>query len=439
MGHPTIYPTGVTVYNKDLAWNGYTIFPSPEGALLIDMNGREVHRWKGLLGENNKLLPGGAALGSSGTGSTEAPGDYRDLVLSDWDGNILWRFDKTEYTEKPGESPWWSARLHRDYQQEGAGVYYAPGTNPKTSGGNTLLIVHHEVYDPAVSGKTLLDSRIIEVNRDGTVLWQWNAHEHFEELGFDEGAKNCLYRLPASAWHEGGGGYWLGINSIATLGSNQWYDGGDTRFHPDNIILSARNANILAVIDKKTGEVVFRLGPDFSKTDFGWIIGPHHFHLIPRGLPGEGNLLVFDNGGSAGYGVPNGVSRYGTSRERRDYSRILEIDPISLQVAWQYTPKEAGHIHPLDSYKFFSPFNGSVQRLPNGNTLITEGSDGRIFEVSPQYKTVWEYLNPYYSESLGGTHNLVYRAYRVPYAWIPQLPEPSEKSIVPPDRGYRGP
>ena len=46
----------------------------------------------------------------------------------------------------------------------------------------------------------------------------------------------------------------------------QWYDAGDERFHPDNLIFDARNANILAIISKKTGEIVWQIGPDFSKT-----------------------------------------------------------------------------------------------------------------------------------------------------------------------------
>ena len=45
--------------------------------------------------------------------------------------------------------------------------------------------------------------------------------------------------------------------------------------------------------------------PVYSEAErkLGWIIGQHHAHIIPRGLPGEGNLLVFDNGGWAGYGT----------------------------------------------------------------------------------------------------------------------------------------
>ena len=83
---------------------------------------------------------------------------------------------------------------------------------------------------------------------------------------------------------------------------------------------------------------------------------------------------------------------------------------------------------PLDAARFYSPFISSAQRLPNGNTLITEGSDGRIFEVTPEHELVWEYISPYWRQ--GPMHlNLVYRAYRAPYDWVPQLETPREKAI----------
>jgi hypothetical protein len=285
MGHPTIYPTGVTLYDKSTAWNGYTVFPSAKGALLIDMNGREVHVWEGFGGSPNKLLPGGYLLGSTGTRDPEAhPFDNMDLVQKDWDGNTVWKFDRLEYVADPGYAPQWVARQNHDYEREGSPTgYFSPGAEPKTDGGNTLLIVNSEVTNPGVSGKALLDSKIIEVSWDGNIVWQWSASDHFEELGFDEAAKNVIYRLPSDELSHGGYGFWLAINSISTFGKNRWYDAGDQRFHPDNIIWSARNANILGAIDKRTGKIVYRIGPDFSKISLGWIIGPHHFHLIPRG------------------------------------------------------------------------------------------------------------------------------------------------------------
>ena len=433
MGHPTIYPTGVTIYNREAAYSGYTVYPAPQGVLLIDMNGRERRLWKGLHGEPARVLPGGFALGSSGGRDGDVhPFDQYDLVQRDWNGNTVWRFDRNEYVADAGDAPRWMARQHHDYEAEGFSAgYYAPGAAPKLEGGNALILVNRDVYDPAVSGKVLLDNSIIEVDGGGRIIWRWNAADHFEEFGFGEDAKNVIYRLPSGRLSHGGKGFWFAINAISTLGANRRYDGGDGRFHPDNIIFSGRNVNILAIISKKTGEVVWRLGPDYNDVPFGQIIGPNHAHLIPAGLPGAGNVLVFDNGGWAGYGAPNGVSRYGAANRRRDYSRVLEFDPVTLELVWQYTPAEAGHVEPLDSYKFYSPFFSSAQRLPNGNTLVTEGCNGRIFEITGEHKTVWEYVTPYTTTKNGLARNSIYRAYRVPYDWIPQLPSPDETEVEP--------
>jgi hypothetical protein len=161
------------------------------------------------------------------------------------------------------------------------------------------------------------------------------------------------------------------------------------------------------------------------------MIGQHHAHMVPRGLPGEGNILVFDNGGWAGYGAPNPGAPTGNKNALRDYSRVVEFDPISLEIVWQYTPKEAGLVHPMDSNRFYSPFISSAQRLPNGNTLITEGSGGRIVEVTKAHEIIWEYISPYWGKLM--RMNMVYRAYRVPYAWLPQLDPPEEVPIEPID------
>jgi hypothetical protein len=431
MGHPRIYPTGTTVFDADAAWAGYTVFPSAKGALLINMRGREEQLWAGLDGFPNKVLPGGFVLGSSGQRNPKyGYQDQLDLLQADWDGNVVWRFDRNEQIADPDGRSGFIARQHHDFQREGSAVgYYAPGALPKTDGGNTLLLVHKDVRDTRISDKTILDDRFIEVDWEGRVVWEWLASEHFDELGFGEAARNLLFRDPSLV--PTGLGDWLHVNSISYLGPNRLFDAGDGRFHPDNIIWDARNANILAVTDKRTGKVVWRIGPDFDETPelrrLGWIIGQHHLHMIPRGLPGEGNLLVFDNGGWGGYGLPSGSSRYGINSYRRDYSRVIEFDPVTLETVWEYTARSAGY---ADLRRFYSPYVSSAQRLPNGNTLITEGSDGRIFEVTREGRTVWEYVNPYYSESLGGTHNMVYRAYRVPYEWIPQLDPPREEPIA---------
>lgn len=74
--------------------------------------------------------------------------------------------------------------------------------------------------------------------------------------------------------------------------------------------------------------------------------------MIPKGLPGEGDLLVFDNGGQGGYGTPNPGSVDGTNNARRDYSRVLQFNPVTLEITWQYTPHEAGWLLFTDPSNF---------------------------------------------------------------------------------------
>ncbi len=433
----TIFPTGVTIYNPEKCWSGYTIFQAAErGALLIDMNGNEVRMWEGLQGFPNKMLPGGYVMGSLGERNPKyGLQDQTDLVQVDWDGNIVWKFDKAEYIEDPGEEPQWMARQHHDYQREGNTVgYYVPGSDPKTNSGNTLILAHKNVHVPAISDKMLLDDVIYEVDWDGDIVWEWKVSDHFEELGFDAIARNLMYRDPN--YYTGFGnshiaGDWVHTNSMSVLGPNKWYDAGDKRFHPDNIIIDCRDANIILIIEKATGNIVWKIGPYFDQTPelrkLGWIIGQHHAHMIPRGLPGEGNILIYDNGGWAGYYAPNPGSPTGIRGALRDYSRVLEIDPATLEIVWQMTPKEAGYLMPLDANRFYSPFISGMQRLPNGNTMITEGSHGRIFEVTPEHELVWEYVCPYWGTAM--PMNMVYRSYRLPYGWVPQLEKPVESPI----------
>jgi hypothetical protein len=63
--------------------------------------------------------------------------------------------------------------------------------------------------------------------------------------------------------------------------------------------------------------------------------------------------------------------------------------------------------------------------------LITSGPTGRVFEVTTDGTIVWEYIWPYFSGA--NNQNSVYRAYRIPYSWMPQIATPRERRVTPPD------
>lgn len=85
----------------------------------------------------------------------------------------------------------------------------------------------------------------------------------------------------------------------------------------------------------------------------------------------NGNLLVFDNVGHLGVGGG---------------SRVIEFDPESLGIVWEYAGDKR---RPL-----YSEQRSGQQRLPSGNTLIVESDFGRMLEVTPDKRVVWEFLNP---------------------------------------------
>jgi len=157
------------------------------------------------------------------------------------------------------------------------------------------------------------------------------------------------------------------------------------------------------------------------------ISGQHDAHFIPAGLPGAGNLLVFDNQGEAGY-PPAPLTVIGGSR-------VLEIDPIKKEIVWQYIGLDSGD----PGWTFKSTHISNARRLPNGNTFINEGQYGRLFQVTPKGEIVWEYVNPFPRRATDpadgrvSVNYQVYRAQPVPYDWAPAGTPHSETAIAPPD------
>jgi hypothetical protein len=425
---PSVYPTGVTIFDPARTWNGYTVLSplATQAVVVIDMNGNVVKRWDDFnnsAGGPARILPGGGVIAP--TGARPPYQESLALVQRDFDGKTLWSFDRSEQIELRDRGTVWSARQHHDWQREDfpAG-YYSPESTPATMGSNTLILTHTHHRVPAVADVLLEDDRLIEVTPDGRIQWEWKAAEHIDELGFAPDARAAIKRA-ADVNAARGSFDWLHVNSATYLGPNRWFDAGDQRFAPNNVIISSRQASLLAIV-ARDGSIAWRLGPDFSATEelrkIRQIIGQHHAHLIPKGLPGAGHLLVFDNGGSSGYGFAGPIAPNGIGAFARATSRVLEINPVTLELVWSYAAP-----------RFFSTNISGAQRLPNGNTLITEGAGGRLFEVTTEGTIVWEYMNPLFAGPRAS--NDVYRAYRLPYGWIPQLAKPAEQAVTPPALG----
>ena len=122
----------------------------------------------------------------------------------------------------------------------------------------------------------------------------------------------------------------------------------------------------------------------------------HDANMLPNG-----NILIFDNGP---------IRRFMGS----SFSRVIEVDPSTNTIVWEYQDAV-----PLN---FFSPNISGARRLPNDNTLVTEGRFGRMFQVTPEKQVVWEYVNPYFgADERGDESNAVFRATHYSAAEVPAL------------------
>ena len=421
---PTVFPTGTTIYNPTKAYPCYVLFSAPDGKThLIDLDGNSIHEWP-YPGFPSDLLSPEITGGKKGhvlvqleNGDGDWGGIFNNKTIAelDWEGNVAWQWGK--------EAPGGAVSQNHDIA--------------RLSNGNTLLIATIKHKIPALSSiKDIEDQAIYEVNPKGEIVWKWLASDHLDEFGLTATGRAYLKRN----LNEGVGvstGF-LTINDMKPVGPNHWFESGDLRFNPDNIIFDSREGNFIGIINKKSSKLVWRLGPDYPEDlanrrllddhvprQIDQISGQHDVQIIPEGLPGAGNLLVFDNQGEGGF-PPATLGMFSASR-------VIEVDPVKKLILWQYTSTESDR--PV--WAFSSSFISSARRLPNGNTLIDEGMTGRFFQVTPKGEVVWEYLNPYFGELKFRGHNAYtnwcYRAEPVPFSWVPDGTPHSEAAVVPPD------
>ncbi|MER6445432.1 arylsulfotransferase family protein [Streptomyces venezuelae] len=115
-----------------------------------------------------------------------------------------------------------------------------------------------------------------------------------------------------------------------------------------DVLVSLRDLDLIAVLDLRARAVRWWWGP-------GELSGQHQ-----PSAQADGTILVFDNGRRAGR------------------SRILEFDPVTRTVVWQYEPG------------LFCEMAGGCERLADGRVLISDAQAGRALIVDRDGHQQWQ-------------------------------------------------
>ncbi len=365
-------------------FEGYTLF-NPNNATttyLIDINGTVVHTWVNARrgGYSVYLLENGHIMRPAQASNTYLHGGASAGLVhnTDWNGNLVWQFEYNSQTYL----------THHDIEP--------------LSNGNVLLIAWEvkTAAEATAAGRSnareMWPDHIIEVEpagaSGGNIVWEWHAWDHLIQ-DYDSTKANYgvvsdhpeLIDVNLGSSMGPGGGDWLHINGIG--------------YNPelDQIVISSHVLDEFYVIDHSTttaqaaghtggnsgrgGDILYRWGnpANYRAPGSAYFDVVHCALWIPDSLPGGGNIMAFNNG------------------EGRHYSEIIEITPpIDSTGSYIYVPGAAyGPAAPAWSYSagngFFSQHLGSCQRLPNGNTLISESTSGYLFEVDYSGNVVWDY------------------------------------------------
>lgn len=395
---------GLLVNQQASVSPGYTLFGNSfsRSTHLVDTSGNVVQTWTGSGGQTSSyLLPNGDLLRNTNKpagrvfGSNGQTGRIEQLA---WDSSVVWSFELQ--TSK--------YQLHHDAIPMPNGNVLAIAWERHTYAEAVAMGRNPALTNPA-NNREVWSEAIFEIKPDltdgegGEIVWEWHLKDHLVQnlyknkpnyggLLANPQLVNFNY-VPTGIGADTHIADWAHWNAIAYNATT------------DQILVSSREFSEIWMIDHSTtteeaaghtggrygkgGDLLWRYGNPAS-----WNAGTkanqhlyyqHNVQWIADGLPGAGNILVFNNGWSRASG--------------QSFSSVMELKPAAYgpggygkanygkaQLVWNYVASPASN--------FFAPIVSGMQRLPNGNTLIDEGTTGRIFEVTRARRIVWQYVNP---------------------------------------------
>lgn len=428
---------GLLSYDPTQAFEGYNLmFPHNQSTVwLLNNCGEVVHSWEDTEGyrpgNGVYLRPNGDLVVCKGQGAASNPyihagGGGEKVQRLDWDNNLIWEYVANDSLQ----------RLHHDI---------AVAVDPFTGNETVFMLVwERKTMEEAIQAgrdpanlieDELWPEKVVEVDYDEVtgelnVVWEWHVWDHMIQ-DFDPTKDN----FGVVADHP----ELIDINAVTSAGGEaDWQHANSIDYNQEfqQIILSVPTFSEIWIIDQSTttaqaashngglsgrgGDLMFRWGNPaaYGRGDSSdqKLFFQHDVHwadvALSPGHPDRNKLMVFNN-------------RVGV-----DFSAAAMIDVFFDCYEWYYPLEADGTFAPADfewvytapdPTTMYSTGLSSVQRLPNGNTLIDVGRAGRAFELNPAEEVVWEYKNPL----VGGTAvsqgdtvdfgtNLLFRMVRYP-------------------------
>lgn len=351
-----VVKNGVTQFDRQKAFDGLNLYNSRNlsKAHLMDMNGKIIHTW---------AVPGKDSwhtIKALKEGDLLALVKDRKVIRLGWDSGVKWEY---------------KGNFHHEIVVSSNGLIYLP----------TRRVEFWKTTDFQIP---VVKEYLTVLSQDGTFVKEIDLFDALNPMIPEQKIRDIR------AWAQTNG-VDRELTDQVTKHLVWWENKAADTFHLNSIeliersvpsiaekgdfLLSIRELNLICIFREGTGKLVWTWGP-------AEIQRQHHATLLDNG-----HILLFDNG------------------IERGYSRVIEIDPATKRIVWEYRTPEAKD--------FFSFRRGAAQRIPNGNTLITESDRGRAFEVSPDGKIVWEFFNPDVHPK-NKKRAIIYRLTRIPGSFI---------------------
>lgn len=344
------YEVEVTVWDPDRAYNGYTFFQSRSDKRILGVNMEGEILW------NLQIL------------DRLWPGDMDGFEYLGEDNLILLHYGAPKIVDLTDNSFL--------YQGPVFGGHHDVTLTPMQTIMSLVIDRFQVDYEPWLPNNTLIGDSVKEVDMaTGQIIWQWRLRDYVD---------------PIEHHHQS-------IEFVSLDGSRDWSHGNTVQFIPnyvfkgetyDAVLFNSRHLSTFWVIDHATGDILWSCGEHgmFGSTGlpeeplFNWA---HQVELLSNG-----SVMMYDNG----------------NHRLPPSSRALElyVDPVAqvAEESWSWTEP--------DLYDYWG---GDANKLPNGNVLIANVTNGRIIEVTPSGDVVWEM---FMKRTVGPNHS-IYMCHRIPY------------------------